>query len=162
MSATIIHMDAFKRAQAARAAERQANYQRYLDATKPQAKPGAWADKLAGRPVPGTRPAAPAARVLLEPSPKPAPQPLAERLRIERSASEDELMLALRDGEWRPAAEIVAEILAQRPALTGWETGFLRSMQSWAGAPTPKQARVVVKLAHHNDVPVTLGRFGSD
>src|SRR5215469_10847760 len=99
MSATIIHMDAFKRAQAARAAERQANYQRCLDDTKPQAKPGAWADKLAGRPVPGTRPASPPARVLLEPSPKPAPPPPAERRRTARSTSVPDTTLVPSD--WR-------------------------------------------------------------
>jgi len=71
-------------------------------------------------------------------------------------------MLALSEGEWRPASQITAEILAQSPALSRWEFGFLQSMQGWAGAPTPSQGRVLVKLAHDNDVPVTLWRNGPE
>ena len=42
-----------------------------------------------------------------------------------------------------------------------WRTVFLFVL-SLRGVTTPKQGRALVKLAHHNDVPVTAWQFGSD
>ena len=145
MTAKIMSIESFKRAREAKSAERQRHFVRCLEEAKPMA-----------RPISGSQFAPPALLI------KDVRLPPAERLRLEQAASEGELMLALSEGEWGPATQIAAEILAQSLALSRWEFGFLQSMHGWAGAPTPKQGRVLVKLAHDNDVPVTLWRNGPE